>query len=65
MSKVIAPQGRKFTDNCTVGTAVNPPHLQILRVDREGMTDDVISHGIDHLCKKYSLILIDKAVHIN
>ena len=26
--------------------AVNPSRLQILRIDREGMIDDVISHGI-------------------
>ena len=26
--------------------AVNPPRLQILRIDREGMIDDVISYGI-------------------
>ena len=25
--------------------AVNPPLLQILRIDREGVTDDVITHG--------------------
>ena len=36
--------------------AVNPPLLQILRIDREGMTDDVITDGTwRHLCKKYSL----------
>ena len=36
--------------------AVNPPCLQILRIDRKGMIDDVISHGIwRHLCKKYTL----------
>ena len=59
MSKVIAPQAGKFTDNCTVGTAVNPPHLQILRVDREGMTDDVISHGIIFMRPFVQKILID------
>ena len=26
--------------------AVNPPRLQILRIDRKGMIDDVISYGI-------------------
>ena len=32
--------------------AVNPWHLQILRVDTEGMIDDVITHGTwCHLCK--------------
>ena len=36
--------------------AVNPPHLQILRSDSEGMIDDIISPGIRrHLCKKHSL----------
>ena len=25
--------------------AVNPPCLQILRIDREGVIDDVITHG--------------------
>ena len=25
--------------------AINPPHLQILRIDREGMIDGAISHG--------------------
>ena len=46
-----------FTDLLrTTCRAVNPPHLQILRIDREGMIDDVISHGIwRHLCKKCSL----------
>ena len=35
--------------------AVNPPRLQILRIDREGMIDDEISHGtLVHLSKKYS-----------
>jgi len=28
-----------------VHRAVNPPRLQILRIDREGMIDDVIMHG--------------------
>ena len=26
-------------------SAVNPPRLQILRIDRERMIDDVMSHG--------------------
>ena len=35
--------------------AVNPPRLQILRIDREGMIDDEILHGtLVHLSKKYS-----------
>ena len=33
--------------------AVNPPRHQILRIDREGMIDDVISHEKGrHLCQK-------------
>ena len=37
--------------------AVNPPHLQILRIDREGMKDDVIMHcWWHHLWKKYPII---------
>ena len=39
--------------------AVNPQHLQILRVDREGMIDDVTMHGTwRYLCKKHSFIPI-------
>ena len=35
-----------------MGRAVNPQHLQILRVDKEGMIDDVLTHGTwCHLCK--------------
>ena len=33
--------------------AVNPPRHQLLRIDREGMIDDVISHDKwRHLCQK-------------
>ena len=33
--------------------AVNPRHVQILRIDREGIKDDVIMHETCHqLCKK-------------
>ena len=38
----------------TLHRAVNLPRLQILRIDRQGMIDDVISHGVwHHLGKKY------------
>ena len=41
-------------------TAVNPPRHQILRIEREEMIDDVISHDKGcHLCQKCSLIPID------
>ena len=34
---------------------VNPPHLQILRIDREGIIDDVIMQETwRHLCKKHA-----------
>ena len=40
--------------------AVNPPYHQILRIDREGMIDDVIMHNKWwHLCQKCLLISID------
>ena len=40
--------------------AVNPPYHQILRIDREGMIDDVILHDKwQHLCQKCLLISID------
>ena len=33
--------------------AVNPPaHHQILRTDREGIIDDIISHNNDVICAK-------------
>ena len=33
--------------------AVNPQHLQIMRIDREGIIDDIIMHQTwRHLCKK-------------
>ena len=32
------------------GRAVNSPCLQILRIEREGIIDDVISHGRDITC---------------
>ena len=39
--------------------AVNPPHVQVLRIDRElrkGIIDEVITHGtLRHMCKKYLL----------
>ena len=39
-------------------SAVNPQHLQILRIDRQGMIDDIMTHSTwHHLCKKYSLTL--------
>ena len=39
-----------------LGWAVNPPRLQILRIDKEGRVDEVIMNGIwCHLCKKYLL----------
>ena len=35
------------------GRTVNPPRLQILRIDGEAMIDDVIMHGtLRHLWKK-------------
>ena len=41
---------RWFSQGCQT------PRLQILRIDREGVIDDLISHGIwRHLFKKYSL----------
>ena len=30
--------------------AVNPQHLQILRIDKEGMIDDIITHSNDIIC---------------
>ena len=41
--------------------AVNSPHLQILRIDREGIIDDVIMHETwQHLCKKaYKKMLLE------
>lgn len=39
--------------------AVNPQHLQILRIDKEGMIDDIITHSKwHHLYNKYLLTLI-------
>ena len=41
---------RNFKGN---GRNVNPPRLQILRIDGEAMIDDVIMHGtLRHLWKK-------------
>ena len=37
----------------------SPPGFQILRIDREGMKDDALTHGSScRLCKEYSLTLI-------
>ena len=42
------------TSAFTNGRAVNPPHLQILRIDREGMIDDVIAwHMTSFVQKKH------------
>ena len=35
-----------------VTRAVNPPRLQILRIDGEGMIDDIIMHGTWRHCEK-------------
>ena len=44
---------------CAVFRAVNPPCLQMLRIDREGVIGDIIMHGTwRHLCKKYLLTQI-------
>ena len=37
---------RWFSQGCQT------PRLQILRIDREGVIDDLISHGIWRLCSK-------------
>ena len=43
-----------------ISRAVNPPRHQIVRIDRDEMIDDVISHEKwRHLCQKCSLIPID------
>ena len=37
-------------------SAINPRHLQILRIDRQGMIDDIMTHSTwHHLCIKYLL----------
>ena len=48
---------RKEPFGVPLSGAVNPPHSQILRIDREGMTYKVIMHGYNviNLCKKYLL----------
>ena len=44
---------------CAVFRDVNPPCLQILRIDREGVIGDIIMHLTwRHLCQKYLLTLI-------
>ena len=35
-----------FVTSKQYARAVNPRRLQILRIDREGIKDDVISHGV-------------------
>ena len=40
------------TSAFTNGRAVNPPHLQILRIDREGMIDDVIAWHMTSFVQK-------------
>ena len=64
MSGVCTPGGRReeswsfnFIYNPKLNSSTElsnyPPHLQILRTDRGGKIDDVISHGTwCHLCKK-------------
>jgi len=45
--------GPFFLSGLICSRAVNPPHLQILRIDREGIMDDIIMHQTwRHLCKK-------------
>ena len=34
----------KTVNICGIYRAVKPPHLQILRIDVEGMRDDIIMH---------------------
>ena len=44
--------------------AVNPPRHQILRIEREEMIDDIISHDKGcHLCQKCLLIPIEYITH--
>ena len=58
-----------YTTTWSLFRVVNPLCHQILRIDREGMLDDVISHNKwHHLCQKSLLIPVDicstSTVHI-